>query len=246
MYVFDGGILTIADPMPLFGLKKEGVKATDLSDGAYLIVHPRGTLMWEAGLVPDDALGTANARPGAPEKRLKDLMAEIGYRPADITYFAISHGHGDHTANANDFQASTWLVNKAEYDAMFSAMPPRFYTPSTYSALKTSKTKFISGDYDVFGDGSVVIKQTPGHTVGHQVLAVKLAKTGVVVLPGDLYHYPEEIPTRVVAPAQGDQAQTLAARDALQEYLKTVHGQMWITHDLVGFSALKKSPQYYD
>ena len=120
-------------------------------------------------------------------------MAEVGYSPANITYFAISHGHGDHTANANDFQGSTWLVNKAEYDAMFAEKAPRFYTPATYSALKTSKNKFIDGDYDVFGDGTVVIKQTPGHTAGHQVLLVKLAGTGTIALTGDLYHYPEEV-----------------------------------------------------
>jgi glyoxylase-like metal-dependent hydrolase (beta-lactamase superfamily II) len=246
MYVFDGGVLQIADPMPLFGLKKEEVAASDLSDGAYLIVHPRGTLMWEAGLVPDANIGGPNARPGAPAKRLKDLMGEVGYRPADITYFAISHGHGDHTANANDFAASTWLVNKAEYDAMFAEKVPRFYTAATYSALKTAKTRFIDGDYDVFGDGTVTIKQTPGHTAGHQVLAVKLAKTGTIVLPGDLYHYPEEIPMRTVAPAQGDQGQTLKARDDLQAYIKKVNGQMWITHDLIGFSKLKKSPEFYE
>src|SRR6476620_2522370 len=105
MYVFDCGVLKIADPMQLFGLKKEEVAATDLSDAAYLIVHPRGTLMWEAGLVPDANIGAANARPGAPTRRLKELMAEVGYRPSDITYLAMSHGHGDHTANANDFQA---------------------------------------------------------------------------------------------------------------------------------------------
>ena len=208
MYIFDGGVLPIADPLPLFGLKKEQVAASDLADGAYLIVHPRGTLMWEAGLVPDANIGTANARPGAPSKRLKDLMAEIGYRPADVTYFAISHGHGDHTANANDFQGSTWLVNKAEYEAMFSEKVPRFYTAATYSALKSAKTVFIDGDHDVFGDGTVLIRQTPGHTAGHQVLIVRLAKTGTVVLPGDLYHYPEEASLRVVAPAQGDRGRS--------------------------------------
>jgi glyoxylase-like metal-dependent hydrolase (beta-lactamase superfamily II) len=100
----------------------------------------------------------------------------------------MSHGHGDHTANANDFAGSTWLVNKAERDVMFAETVPRFYTAATYSALKTSKTKFIDGDYDVFGDGTVVIKQTPGHTPGHQVLALNLAKTGTVVMTGDLYH----------------------------------------------------------
>ena len=140
MYVFDAGVLQIADPMQLFGLKNEDVGATNLSDAAYLIVHPRGTLMWEAGLVPDANIGAANARPGAPTRKLKDLMAEVGYRTADITYFAISHGHGDHTANANDFQTSTWLASKPEYDAMFAEKAPRFYTPATYSGLKTVKT----------------------------------------------------------------------------------------------------------
>jgi N-acyl homoserine lactone hydrolase len=246
MYVFDAGVLRIADPLPLFGLKKAEVAAPDLSDAAYLVVHPRGTLLWEAGLVPDAQVGAPNARPGAPIKRLRDLLGEVGYQPADITYLALSHGHGDHTANANDFTTSTWLVHKAEYDAMFAEKVPRFYTPSTYTALKGAKAQFITGTHDVFGDGSVLIIQTPGHTAGHQVLAVKLAKTGTVVLPGDLYHYPEEIPMRTVAPAQGDQAQTLQARDALQAFIKKVNGQMWITHDLIGFSRLKKSPEFYD
>ena len=246
MYVFDAGVLKIADPMPLFGLKKEEVGATDLSDAAYLIVHPRGTLMWEVGLVPDSNIGGANARPGAPAKTLKALMAEVGYRAADVTYFAISHGHGDHTANANDFQGSTWLVNKAEYDAMFADKAPRFYTPATYAALKTSMTKFIDGDFDVFGDGTVVIKQTPGHTPGHQVLFVKLAKTGTVALTGDLYHYPEEVGRKEVAPAQGDQEITLRSREAVDAYLKKTGGKMWITHDLIGFSKLKKSPEFYE
>src|SRR6266498_3682872 len=79
LYVFDSGVLKIADPMPLFGLKKEEVAATDLSDAAYLIVHPRGTLMWEAGLVPDANISGPNARPGAPAKTLKALMAEVAY-----------------------------------------------------------------------------------------------------------------------------------------------------------------------
>jgi len=129
---------------------------------------------------------------------------------------------------------------------MFAEKVPRFYTAATYQALKGAKTTFITGDHDVFGDGTVVIRQTPGHTAGHQVLIVKLAKAGVVVLPGDLYHYPEEVPMRTVAPAQGDEAQTLAARDALQAYLKQTQGQMWITHDLLGFQKLKKAPDFYE
>ena len=110
----------------------------------------------------DASIGTPAARPGAPMRRLNDMMADIGYRPSDVTYFAISHGHGDHTANANDFQGSTWLVNKAEYEAMFAEKVPRFYTPATYSALKSAKPVFIDGDHDVFGDGTVVMQADAG------------------------------------------------------------------------------------
>ena len=246
LYVFDCGVLKIADPMPLFGLRKDEVGATDLADAAYLIVHPRGTLLWEAGLVPDANIGGPTARPGAPARRLKDMMAEVGYRPSDVTYLAMSHGHGDHTANANDFVGSTWLVNKAEHDAMFQEKVPRFYTAATYSALKGATPRFIDGDHDVFGDGSVVIKQTPGHTPGHQVLFVTMKKTGTIALTGDLYHYPEEVGLKVVAPAQGDQEITLRSRDAVDAYLKRTKGVMWITHDLLGFAKLKKSPEFYD
>jgi hypothetical protein len=75
---------------------------------------------------------------------------------------------------------------------------------------------------------------------------VKLAGTGTIALTGDLYHYSEEVNLRTVAPAQGDQEITLKSRDALQESLKKSGGKMWITHDLIGFSKLKKAPEYYE
>ena len=130
---------------------------------------------------------------------------------------------------------------------MFPEKPNDLTRPETYSALKTSKTTIIkTDDYDVFGDGTVVLKWTPGHTPGHQVLFVKLAKTGTVALTGDLYHYPEEIGRQEVAPAQGDQAITLQSRAAVDAFLKKTGGQLWITHDLIGFSKLKKSPDFYE
>ena len=120
MYVFDCGVLKIADPMPLFGLKKEEVGATDLSDAAYLIVHPRGTLMWEAGLVPDSQHRRArNARPGAPSKTLKDSWPKSATSPRTSPTSRCRTATAITPANANDFKGSTWLVNKAEHDAMF-------------------------------------------------------------------------------------------------------------------------------
>jgi glyoxylase-like metal-dependent hydrolase (beta-lactamase superfamily II) len=113
--------------------------------------------------------------------------------------------------------------------------------------LQESKTIILKKDeYDVFGDGSVIIKSAPGHTQGHQVLYVKLAKTGGVVLSGDLYHYPAERTLDRVPTFEFNQEQTRASRVAVDAFLKKTNAQLWIQHDFDGNVKLKKSPQFYE
>jgi glyoxylase-like metal-dependent hydrolase (beta-lactamase superfamily II) len=257
--VFDCGTLDVADT-GRFRLKREEVSTDKLSVGCYLVVHPRGTLIWDTGAVPDSMVqaGGTPVRyriplPGDQErfvtlaKGLKAQLAESGYKPADITHVALSHYHYDHSANTNDFASATWLVRQVERDAMFAAKPPDLVQPSTYSALRGSKTVIIkTDDYDVFGDGTVVIKFTPGHTPGHQVLALKLANTGRVVLAGDLYHYPEERTLGRIPTFDDNQEQTAKTRVALDAFLEKNNAQLWIQHDFAASAKLKKAPQYYD
>jgi glyoxylase-like metal-dependent hydrolase (beta-lactamase superfamily II) len=145
-------------------------------------------------------------------KPLTMQLADAGHSRATITRLALSHYHYDHTANANLFPKAAWLVTDVEREAMF-AVPPRGSTrPSTYEGLRTGGVIQITGDdHDVFGDGTVVIKAARGHTEGHQVLYVKLARTGGVVLAGDLYHYPEERTLDRVPIFEFDAQQTRAA-----------------------------------
>ena len=125
---------------------------------------------------------------------------------------------------------------------MFTEPPPRIASPATYSALKDSKTVYVplQGDYDVFGDGTVVIKPTPGHTPGHLALVVKLAKTGSVMLTGDMYHYPEEVGRDDLPPGEADKVQALATRKAVREFVQKTGTQLWIGHDLVGLLEAQK------
>jgi N-acyl homoserine lactone hydrolase len=262
LYVFDCGRLEGGD-VSRFRLKREEMATTDMSVACYLVVHPKGTLVWDAGAVPDADIKDANPGAGAmryrivlpnaaerfvtTERALKSQLAAAGYAPRDITYLALSHYHYDHTANANEFAASTWLVRPIERDAMFADKPPDLLQPSTYSALKHSKTVAIkTDDYDVFGDGTVVLKATPGHTPGHQVLFVKLVKTGPVVVAGDLYHYPEERALNRIPTFDADQRQTAASRAALDVFLKKTGAQLWIQHDFNANAKLKKAPAYYE
>lgn len=259
LYVFDCGTLDIADT-GRFSLKREEVATDKLSVGCYLVAHPRGTLIWDTGAVPDSMVtpGGAPVRhrlvlPGPQErfvtvaKALKTQLAESGYKPADITHVALSHYHYDHSANTNDYASATWLVRQVERDAMFSAKPPDLVQPSSYSALRNSQTTIIkTDDHDVFGDGTVVIKFAPGHTPGHQLLYVKLAKSGGVVLSGDLYHYPEERTLNRIPTFDDNQQETAATRKALDEFLKKNNARLWIQHDFAATATLKKAPQYYD
>jgi N-acyl homoserine lactone hydrolase len=249
LYVFDCGTLKSGNPGVLL---ERGVTTTDMSVAAYLIVHPRGTLLWDTGVIPDELIqpgGTTEAR-ATVHKTLKAQLAEIGYKPSDITYLALSHNHYDHSANSNSFAGSTWLVQKAERAAMFPDNPPP--NPSNaalrFSALKSSKTTLLDGDYDVFGDGSVVIIATPGHTPGHQSLFVNLAKTGPVVLSGDLYHYPAERTLKDFTPFAnlGNPDMETKSKAKLEALLKEKRATLWIQHDIVADAKLKKSPAYYD
>jgi N-acyl homoserine lactone hydrolase len=248
LYVFDMGTLKSANPEPLL---QRGVTTTDMSVTAYLVVHPRGTVLWDTGVIPDELVkpeGTTEAR-ATVHKTLSGQLAQIGYNPSDITYLALSHNHYDHSANANEFAGSTWLVQKPERDFMFPEKPPEKQNTAAprFSALKNSKTKLLDGDYDVFGDGTVIIVSTPGHTPGHQSLFVKLAKTGPVVLSGDLYHYPAERTLKDFNPYGGKTSDTeLASRAKLEAFMKEKHATLWIGHDILWFAQVKKSPAYYD
>ena len=250
IYIFDNGAIKGLDPA-LFNFKREELKEVDFVNVSYLIVHPRGTLMFDSGAVADshfkaDGTPVVEGIMSATQPLLPQLAA-VGYKPADITYFALSHYHSDHTANANAFAAATWIVQKAERDFMFGDKPEGIVQPATYDALRNAKTKILNNeDLDVFGDGTVVMMTTPGHTPGHQVLSVKLANGGTIVLGGDLYHYPEERTTGRIPTFEWNGEQSTASRARIEQYLKTTRGTLWIEHDKATHAALPKAPRYLD
>ncbi|HLG55288.1 MAG TPA: N-acyl homoserine lactonase family protein [Vicinamibacterales bacterium] len=258
LYVFDGGTLE-SDPAR-YRLTKEDVGTTQLSVAAYLIVHPKGVLLWDTGAVPDDAWSPTGSPveqrlvlPDGQERRvtirsaLKAQLAASGCAPRDVTHLALSHYHWDHTANANAFAGATWLVRQIERDTMFAEKPLGTATPMTYAALKNSRTTILAKEeHDVFGDGTVILKLAAGHTPGHQVLYVKLAKTGGVLLSGDLYHYPAERTKDRLPTFEFNEEQTRAARRDVDAFLTRTGARLWIQHDLTAHGMLKKAPAYYE
>lgn len=216
----------------------------DVVDNCYLIRHPKGDLIWDTG-IPDAVAGSANGfggANGAPvwtrAKTLEAGLKEIGVQPADIKYVAISHTHPDHIGNVELFPQALLLVQQAEYDwpgplgvARFKAEHP---------------VKKLSGDYDVFGDGSVTILSTPGHTPGHQSLLVKLPKTGAVVLSGDAVHFKDNWDNRRVPAINTNAEQTLASLQRIADVMAQTGAQLWINHDKPQNATLKHAPEFYE
>lgn len=250
IYVFDAGNIRGLDPK-LFNFTREELKEVDFVNIAYLIAHPKGTLMFDTGAVTDSHFkgdGTPVTEGIMSASRpLKPQLAAAGYAPADVTYLVMSHYHSDHTANANDFAGATWIVQRAERDFMFTEKPQGIIQPEHYSALRNAKTRVLDNeDLDVFGDGTVVVKSTPGHTPGHQVLFVRLAKRGPVLLAGDLYHYPEERTTGRIPTFEFNADQSRASRQKVEAFVKQTKAELWIEHDIATHAKLPRAPQYVE
>ena len=216
----------------------------DLSDNCYLIHHAQGWFLWDTGIsdavaaMPDGLKGENGSPSWKRSKTLAGQLEQIGVKPADLKGMAISHSHPDHIGNVELFPQTMLYVQKAEYDWPGPNGEPRFNPKHPVTKLE--------GDHDVFGDGSVTIMSTPGHTPGHQSLLVRLPKTGAVVLSGDAAHFKSNWDNRRVPGFNTGKEQSLASMDRIAGILAKEHAQLWINHDKAQSDEQKKAPDFYE
>ena len=220
-------------------------KPIEFSDNCYLIRHAKGLLLWDTGVpdavaaMPDGMVVGGGALTYRRAKTLAAQLAELGVKPAEVSYVAVSHTHGDHIGNLGLFPSSTILIQGAEYDwAMGLPTKPAFVATQTIEKL--------AGDRDVFGDGSVTILSTPGHTPGHQSLLVVLPKTGALVLSGDAVHFRDNWEQRRVPSMNANREQTLASLERLASVLAERTATLWINHDRAQSATLRYAPAFYE
>jgi N-acyl homoserine lactone hydrolase len=250
LYAIDCGRIELKDMAMFSDTGEYDGKPGVLADPCFLIRHPKGTLLWDAGLGDKIAASRAGTDLGGirfyVDKTLQDQLKTLGLAPQDISYIAFSHFHLDHTGNANLFTHSTWIINRFELAAALSPNPPSGVDRGLISGYEHVKTQMIADDYDVFGDGSVQILKAPGHTPGHQVLALRLSRAGTVILTGDLYHTRENRQFGRVPAVNSDRAETLASIDRFERIVRNRHARVIVQHSAEDFRSLPAFPGYLE
>lgn len=246
LWRLDCGSIKVSDLSAFSDTLRYQGEARTLTDSCYLIRHDSAYMLWDTGL-PAALLGAAqDARPMAPSlaRTIKDQLAEIGVAPEKIETVGISHNHFDHVGQATEFAHARMLIGKADLEG-FRASPPAFAVDPALVKhwLDGSATvEAVEGDKDVFGDGSVVMLATPGHTPSSYSLLVRLDGAGAVLLSGDTVHFEEQFANNGVPPFNFDRAESLASMARLEDMAKTLKATLVVQHDAADIAKLPAFP----
>ena len=215
-----------------------------LSNPCFLIRHPDGDLLWEAGLPAalheDGPQETDLATIGVDEPLIPQL-ARLGVSPSDIEYLALSHYHIDHAGQPEAAEGATWLVHRADHEVVATGESGEH--DADFAPLRAMTAAVFEGERDVFGDGRVRIVPAPGHTPGHSVLFLDLPETGPVVLSGDLWHRAESRTQRAVPGYNASREETLASMDRVEAMIAETGARLVIQHEADDYAALPKPPE---
>jgi N-acyl homoserine lactone hydrolase len=205
----------------------------------YLIKHGDDYMLWDTG----HAMTAPNV---APKVSLPDTLAKIDVKPDQIKYVGISHFHADHTGQLPSFPKATLLIGAREWDAITSPKPPEGANVKAFEgwAKGESKVEPQGVDKDVFGDGTVIMLRTPGHTPGHSSLLVKLSQMGPVIITGDAVHFHENWDTVGVPAFNYDRAQTVASIERLKKIAANLKATVIIQHDARDVEKLPAFPAF--
>jgi N-acyl homoserine lactone hydrolase len=253
MYVFNCGESTVPDMSrwtPGVNVGQPGA----FSANCYLIRHVKGWMMWDSGINDNVATMPKGFQRGklSPHyilrKPLRVALSEIGVDPTKIEHVAFSHTHGDHVGNGNLFTGATLYIQQAEYDIAFGpeAVSKWNFEVTSYDKLRANKTVKLNGDYDIFGDDSVIIIATPGHTPGHQSLLVRLPKTGPVILSGDMVHLQDNWTNRRAPSFNFNVEQSLKSMDKVAGIMQKTGAKLWINHDKAQSDTIPKAPKFIE
>lgn len=211
-------------------------QSRDLTVGCYLIRHGDQLMLWDLGLpsaLKGAAFTTSGDMSASVGRTLVEQLAELSIKPGDIDVVGISHFHFDHIAQLPDFPAAKLYIGKSDWELLTQSPPPAFVNPAPFTHWISGggKVEPVARDQDVFGDGSVVMLDMPGHTPGHHALLVRLAGMGPVLLTGDQAHFQENYDSNGVPTFNTNRADTLASFDRFKTLAKNLKATVILQHE---------------
>lgn len=250
LYTLNGGRLDFKNMGDFSDTGENAGKPGTLSVPCYLIHHGKDWLLWDTGLGDRiAAMPNGEFKFGGHftvRQTLASQLAEIGLKPDDIHYVALSHLHSDHSGNIGLFPKATFFVATSEL-AWARGMPtPAGVELSLIRPLDSAHVDATDEDRDIFGDGSVRILRAPGHTPGHRILLVKLPKSGYLLISGDLYHTRENYEKGLIPPENVSRADTMASFDRFRRIQANTHARVIIQHSPEDFAAMPAFPKCLD
>jgi N-acyl homoserine lactone hydrolase len=262
LYVLDGGIGRSGSATPWENMLVPPGTQIDISAYAHLIKHGDTWMMFDTSTADiiatmPNGFGTAAAAIRwlkSPAQTMTSQLKLVGIAPDDVKLVGISHNHADHTGNVSLFKNATVLIQRMEYEqAMAKGGSPKG-PPNMAGDIfeRNHPVSLLDGDYDVFGDGSVILFYVGGHTLGSQVCLVHLRNTGYVLLSGDAVHFRSNFDTRRIPriEAANDENHWLwsvpLAFERVAALLNYYHAQLWVHHDIEDYRDRKFAPGYYD
>jgi N-acyl homoserine lactone hydrolase len=249
IYPLDGG-LAFAPNKAMYSPGYFEGETVALSCNAFLIERDGEWLMWDTGisetLFPE--LGgevIAHGIRGIVARPLTHQLAVIGLTPKDISRVILSHAHFDHIGNSNLFAGSSFIMQSAELDAMFGPDYSHFgYIPRLYETLRTAAVQRVEGDLDLYGDGSMRLISTPGHTPGHMSLLLRLRVKGPIILAADVAHYAFNLEQRLVPDMNSSKEQSLCSMEKIQQIAAKEGAVIWLNHDIDQSATFPHSPAH--
>jgi glyoxylase-like metal-dependent hydrolase (beta-lactamase superfamily II) len=264
LYVFSSGALTVGKHI----LQNLGPQDTiQVPVGFFVVMHPKGNVLFDTGnndkIITDPSYWgpfmKALAPVVTPDVAIDAQLGKIGLKPDDIKYVVAGHLHLDHGGNVGKFPNSTLVVQKDEIRNAFWPEPGTAgpYITGDVAPLRSgfgepmaNKGKMVQleGDLDIFGDGSVVVKRSVGHTPGSQMLLVRLPKTGPIILTSDNVYLRENVEKNIPPniTLAYDPAGILRAYEWIRYMQATEKADFFTAHDPDAFKALKKPPEFYE
>ena len=232
-------------------------RSIEFSSTCWLIKRGNQWLLWDTG-VPEATANDPNGWSTLPklilyhlDRTLTGQLAEIGLKLPDVTYVAVSHTHGDHIGNVTLFPDAEILIQRTEYEWIHGGNGPNENVNQLMALARRlmgnpRNLRLIDGDLDVFGDGSVTLISTPGHTPGSQSLLVRLKNSGFIILSGDVVHLEENFAKSRVPSLNTDKPASIESMERIRQIIKTYKATMFINHDKKQTDGLKLLPAFYD